>query len=546
MKKITGNLVDLDAGDIYPAEIIYDHRILSIKRLSEAVNDYIIPGFVDAHIHIESSMLVPSEFARLATRHGTVATVSDPHEIANVLGVRGVEYMIDEGSKVNFKFYFGAPSCVPATQFETAGAHIGPDEIRQLLEREDVLYLAEMMNWPGVLSGDKEVFEKLSVAKKLGKPVDGHAPGLRGEDAVNYMEAGITTDHECYTYDEALHKMKHGMKILIREGSAAKNFEALIDLMARDPSQLMFCSDDKHPDDLVEGHINSLVRRSLERGYNLFDVLRVACVNPVHHYKLPVGLLRQGDHADFLIISSVKPNFKVLQTWVDGEMVSIDGKSLIARSSSHIINNFNAKPRQPQDFVLAIEGKHAKVIEVEEAQLITQSGWLDSNLLDEKSQTSIEQDVLKLTVVNRYIHEQPSFALVRNFGLERGAIASSVAHDSHNIIAVGTNNEDLCRAVNAVIQTQGGISAVDGEWHHQIALPVAGLMSIDDGDEVAKAYTEMNHFVKERLGGKLHAPFMTLSFLALLVIPELKLSDKGLFDAQTFQFTPVFEEPDID
>ena len=541
MKKITGNFVDLQRGDIYPAEVTYDEVIVSIRKLQEAVNHYIIPGFVDAHIHIESSMIIPSEFARLAVVHGTVATVSDPHEIANVLGVEGVEYMIEDGNKVNFKFNFGAPSCVPATGFETAGAGIGPDQIRQLLSREDVRYLAEMMNWPGVLSGDQEVCDKLTIAKQLGKPVDGHAPGLMGKQAIDYMEAGITTDHECYTYEEALNKLKHGMKILIREGSAAKNFEALIDLMKVDPKMLMFCSDDKHPDDLVTGHIDQLVRRSLEKGHNLFDVLRAASVNPVEHYQLPVGLLKTGDPADFLVISSVKSNFKVLETWINGELVSTKGKSLIPRATAQAVNRFNATEREPSDFRLSIEAKRAKVIEVADSQLITKTGSIPVESLHAVHQTSLAHDVLKLTVVNRYEDAPPAMAFVKNFGLQRGAIASSVAHDSHNIIAVGTNDQDLCDAVNCLIKEKGGVCAVKGPDQLILPLPVAGLMALDDGYEVAKQYTALNGFVKDHLNGRLQAPFMTLSFLALLVIPELKLSDKGLFDGQEFRFTPLFE-----
>ncbi len=541
MKKITGNLVDIHQGDIYPAEVLYDDHIINIRRLEGSVDGYLIPGFIDAHIHIESSMLVPTEFARLAVVHGTVGTVSDPHEIANVLGVKGVEFMIEDGKKVNFKFHFGAPSCVPATSFETAGAHIGPKEIRQLLERDDVLYLAEMMNWPGVLSGDKEVFEKLAIAKEIGKPVDGHAPGLRGKEAVDYMEAGITTDHECYTYEEALHKLRHGMKIIIREGSAAKNYEALIDLLAVDADQVMFCSDDKHPDDLVRGHIDELVRRTLKRGYNLFDVLKAACVNPVRHYGLPVGLLQQGDPADFLVINSIKPNFKVLQTWIRGELVATKGKPLIPRHKSEPLNQFDTAEKVPNDYQLTVEGSRAKVIEVEDSQLITTTGFIDAAKLDETEQTSIADDVLKLTVVNRYMDAPPAVALVRNFGLKHGAIASSVAHDSHNIIAVGTNNEDLSNAVNSLIQEQGGVCAVQGPRKHILPLPMAGLMSIEDGYEVAEKYTALNEFVSKELKGKLQSPFMTLSFLALLVIPELKLSDRGLFDGAQFQFTPLFE-----
>src|SRR5688572_17260645 len=329
---ITGILVDVDQKKIYPAEIkVENGKFSSIVNTRDSrlqTPDYILPGFIDSHVHIESSMLVPSEFAKLAVVHGTVATVSDPHEIANVCGMEGVDFMINNGKTVPFKFYFGAPSCVPATDFETAGARLDASDVQKLLQRDEIKYLSEMMNFPGVLNEDEEVIKKIAAAHRLLKPVDGHAPGLRGEQAKQYIAAGITTDHECFTREEALDKLQNGMKIIIREGSAAKNFEALIDLLNDYSNQMMFCSDDKHPDSLVDGHINQLCARAVEKGIDIFKILKAACVNPVVHYKLDVGLLREGDPADFIVAKDLK-KFEILKTFIDGELVAEEGKSVV-------------------------------------------------------------------------------------------------------------------------------------------------------------------------------------------------------------------------
>lgn len=541
MKSIRANYIDILGKKIIPAEIKFDKTITCIEPIDEEVSNYIIPGFVDAHVHIESSMLVPSAFAPMAVVHGTVATVSDPHEIANVLGVEGVDFMIENGDQVNFKFNFGAPSCVPATKFETAGAEITSSDIDKLLQRKEIKYLAEMMNWPGVLFKDEEVLKKIAIAKKHGKPVDGHAPGLLGQEAIDYISAGIYTDHECFTYEEALHKVAHGMNILIREGSAAKNFDALIDLLETYPDKIMFCSDDKHPDDLLQHHIDELVRRSLTKGLDLFDVLRVACINPVLYYGLDVGLLRVKDPADFIIIDSVGNDFKVLETYIDGELVAKDGVSSLPKIEVSPLNTFRCFEKQASDFNVHLAGTEARVIEVEDGQLITKSSFISSDLIANENQTNVSSDILKLSVVNRYEDAQPAVAMVKNFGLKKGAIASTVAHDSHNIIAVGTNNADIVEAVNLLIESKGGVAIADGGFKDVLPLEVAGLMSIADGRTVAKKYTEMTAYVKNDLGSKLQSPFMTLSFLALLVIPQLKLSDKGLFDGKAFEFVSVFK-----
>ena len=543
---IKGNLVDVLNKEIYLAEIkVLNGNIDSISRLADTditpdTNGYILPGFVDSHVHIESSMLVPTEFAKIAVTHGTVATVSDPHEIANVCGMEGVEFMIENGKQVNFKFNFGAPSCVPATIFETAGASLDSAQVHQLLEKPEIKYLSEMMNFPGVLFKDEEVMKKIASAHALGKPVDGHAPGLRGDAAKQYIDAGISTDHECFTREEALDKLGFGMKIIIREGSAAKNFEALIDLLNDYPERIMFCSDDKHPDSLVEGHVNQLCARAVAKGVDVFKVLQAASINPVEHYKLDVGLLKVGDIADFVVAEDLV-DFKIRQTYINGELVAENGVSFIKTKECAPINQFDCDEILASQLEISIDDYPSEegsipVIEALEGQLITNKLLLGSTLLNGKLISNTATDVLKMVVVNRYHNAPVAKAFIKNFNLKQGAIASSVAHDSHNIVAVGVDDASLAAAINLVIKEKGGVSAVSSDKELVLGLPVAGLMSTGDGYEVAKTYTAIDAFVKEELGSTLAAPFMTLSFMALLVIPHLKLSDKGLFDGDKFSF----------
>ena len=618
--QLTGQLVDILQQNIYPATITIENgKIISVTPLPATDNapaasgpapashspapapdlnitlPYILPGFIDAHVHIESSLLIPSEFARIASTHGTVATVSDPHEIANVCGLPGIEFMIRNGNSVPFHFNFGAPSCVPATAFETAGATLDAEKVEALLARNEIKYLSEMMNFPGVLHKDPEVMAKIAAAKRLGKPVDGHAPGLRGQQAKDYIESGISTDHECVTTDEARDKLRYGMKILIREGSAAKNFDALIGLLNDHPDDMMFCSDDKHPDSLLAGHIDRLCARAVAKGIDVFKVLKAACINPVKHYHLDSGMLRPGDSADFILVQDLQ-HFKVLQTYIRGQLVAENGHTHIA--SSHLpspastpapasagglltaspINQFNCNPRTPADFAYHLNKwgeeenlEQVYVIEALDGQLITNRLIVpiaDTRPADGLLHSNIEKDLLKIVVVNRYQPNAPvAKSFIRNFGLTRGAIASSVAHDSHNIVAVGVDDDSLCRAVNLIIARQGGLSCIDPAKHATttsptgitstvpvstpntapagstgtptggteliLPLPVAGLMSMSDGYQVAEAYTAIDHLAKG-LGSTLSAPFMTLSFMALLVIPHLKLGDLGLFDGDKF------------
>ena len=535
---IQGNIVDIDNKEIFKGEVQFENgKITAIRKSNHTIENYIIPGFVDAHIHIESAMLVPSEFAKIAVTHGTIATVSDPHEIANVLGVKGVDFMIENGKKVPLKFNFGAPSCVPATSFESAGAIIDADDIKKMMANPDIKYLAEMMNYPGVLFDDDEVLKKIAWAKHYNKPIDGHAPGLIGDDLTKYIAAGISTDHECFTYDEGLEKLQKGMNVLIREGSAAKNFEALIDLLPEYFEKMMFCSDDKHPDDLLLGHINQLCKRAIAKGMDIFKVLQVACINPVKHYNLEVGLLQEGDPADFVVIEDLQ-KFNVLETYINGELVAKNGESFIKSVPFDILNNFNTDKKKIEDFRVASSSSKIRVIEALDGELVTNEIQCNSKIIDRNLVSNTKEDVLKMTVVNRYQNSKPSIAFIKNFGIKRGAIASSVGHDSHNIIAIGTSDEFICKAVNLLIQHKGGICAINETTEKVVTLPIAGIMSDQPAEIIGKSYAELDAMAK-KMGSTLRAPFMSLSFMALLVIPSLKLSDQGLFDGTTFKFTSL-------
>jgi adenine deaminase len=541
---LSGQVVDVVTGKIFPGKVeVSDGKISSVTQCEVAETQFILPGLIDAHVHIESSMLVPAEFARLAVVHGTTATVSDPHEIANVLGLEGVDFMINNGKLSPFKFHFGAPSCVPATGFESSGAVIDSYQVGHLLQREDIFYLSEMMNFPGVIYGDEEVHKKLGFAKKYNKPIDGHAPGLDSENIKKYAAGGITTDHECTNLAEAIDKIDSGMHILIREGSAARNFDALIPLLATHPEKVMFCSDDKHPDDLVAGHINLLIKRAIKAGYDKIGVLRACTLNPVQHYKLTSGLLQLGDPADIIIVNNLN-DFDVLQTFINGKLVATGGKSLLPTFEYEAPNRFLAQPVKSSDFTIVAGKGKLKVIRAFDGDLVTEKILLNPVLSNGCVVSDIQNDILKITVINRYEPSKPSIAFIRGFGLKRGAMASTVAHDSHNIICIGTNDDDMASVINSLVTNKGGIAVTDGKNLDILPLPVAGLMADIDGYDAAEKYEQINKKAVA-LGGPLKAPFMTLSFMALLVIPELKLSDKGLFDGTKFSFTPLFEDKSV-
>lgn len=533
--RVSGHLVDVVSGEVRDGSVIVrDGRIAAIDEHPVPHGPFILPGFVDSHIHIESSMMPPASFAQVAVRFGTVATVSDPHEIANVLGAPGIDYMLESARQTPLKFHFGCPSCVPATSFETAGATLDAKQVAELLARPEIGYLSEMMNYPGVLHGDAEVLAKIAAAHALKKPVDGHAPGLKGDDARRYAAAGITTDHECFTLEEALDKIACGMKILIREGSAARNYEALKTLLETHPASCMLCSDDKHPDDLLEGHIDGLVRRAVADGFPVMNVLRAACLHPVEHYKLPVGLLRVGDPADFIVVDDLT-SFRVQETWIDGVRVYGEGTSSFDWLPQGTPNQFECSPKRSEEFIARDEARYREAIVAIDKQIVTEREQVTLPVKDGLLQPDLTADVLKIAVVNRYRDTPPAVAFVKNVGLKRGAIASTVAHDSHNIIAVGVSDAMLAKAVNALVSARGGVCYVDETTEAVLPLPIAGLMSELPPEEIAARYARIDRLAKEA-GATLAAPFMTLSFLALLVIPKLKLSDLGLFDAERFAF----------
>lgn len=537
MHQIHAFLIDIHQRNIKPVKLSWNKSgIQSIETCNESLcKTYILPGFVDAHVHIESSLMVPSEFAKVAVQHGTVATVSDPHEIANVLGIEGINYMIDNAATVPFYFFFGAPSCVPASVFETNGATIDADDIKKLIARNDIWYLAEVMNYPGVIHKDADLMAKINHTHAQRKPVDGHAPGVRGSDLKEYASAGITTDHECFTLDEALDKLANGMKVQIREGSAACNFEALHSLITTHPNQTMLCSDDKHPDSLQDGHINLLVKRALAKGHDLFDVLQTAISNTINHYQLPLGMLREGDSADFIEIDNIE-QFNILRTVIKGETVFENNQSKIQTEKAPVINSFHHYSiaenelkmlwncEQTIDVIAAIDGQLITLKEKHKPLVV--NGFIESD---------INNDILKIVVVNRYHKAKPAIGFIKNFGLKTGAIASTVAHDSHNLIAIGTDDAQLCQIINQVMESGGGLAALNKSESHLLALPVAGLMSNEPADKVTEQYIKLDQFVKKELGSSLRAPFMSLSFMALLVIPHLKLSDLGLFDGDKFE-----------
>jgi len=537
---VQGKVVDIRLKRIYNAKVYIQNSIIKkIEPTEEEYKNFILPGLIDAHVHIESSMVVPTSFARAAVKNGTVATVSDPHEIANVLGVKGVEYMIENGKKSPFKFYFGAPSCVPATPFETSGATINSDEIKKLLKSPDIYYLAEMMNFPGVIYDDKDVHQKLKHARYVKKPIDGHAPGLTGEGLEKYASQGIATDHECTSIEEALAKIDKGIKIQIREGSAAKDFENLFPLLKSHPDKVMFCTDDCHPDDLVNGHINKIVSRAVKKGADIFDSLAAATNVPKEHYGLNTGTLRIGDPADVVLVDNLE-DFNVIKTYIDGNLVFDSGKVLIEKYKEKAINNFKCNPVSHEDIEILSNNQKIQVIVAKDGDLLTGKEIVAPSVKDQKIISDIERDILKIVVVNRYQQKAPQVGFIKNFKLKKGAIAGSIAHDSHNIIAIGTNDKDLITAVNAIIESKGGIVAVHGNETKLLQLNVAGLMSTEEAEEVAKKYHEVHNMAK-RLGSELTAPFMTMAFMALLVIPELKIGDKGLFDVSKFEFTSLFQ-----
>ena len=537
--KISGNIFDVINKEIYKGSIIIKRGLIEdIVREDNESDIYIMPGLVDSHVHIESSMLVPSAFAVAAVRHGTVTVVSDPHEIANVMGIEGVDFMIQNAKEVPLKFYFGAPSCVPATDLESSGAVLDVSDIKELLSRREVKYLSEMMNFPGVIGNDTKVIAKINAARERGKPVDGHAPGLTGDKLKKYINAGISTDHECINIEEAREKIRSGMMVQIREGSAARSLDSFHYLLAEEPDMLMLCSDDLHPEMLNRGHINVLVERLMAMGYDIMDIMKIVTVNPVKHYGLETGLLRKGDPADFIIIDNTH-TFNIRETWIDGVKVYDGKRVLFSPEKVEPINNFHSSHIKPEDIAVRRTGDNIRVIKAVDGELITGSYEWDVSGLGEYVNCDPAEDILKIVVKDRYKDLPPATAFVRGFGISRGAFASSVAHDSHNIIAVGADDDSICRAINRIVDEKGGLVVYYDDICQSLPLKVAGIMSDVPCGTIANQYEELSEIVKN-MGCQLKSPFMTLSFMALLVIPDLKISDKGLFDVNKFELVDLF------
>jgi len=544
MKKICGKIVQPHKKKIFNGCIYIENKtIIKIESVDEEFDNYIIPGFIDSHVHIESSMLTPEKFGELAVKNGTVAVVADPHEIANVLGKEGVEFMINSSKKTPLKIFFMAPSCVPATDFETSGSKLTFKDIEFLYNKykEEIIGLAEVMNYPGVLNNDKEIIEKINISKRYNKKIDGHAPNLRSDNLKKYISYNIDTDHECSTIDEALEKINYGMKIQIREGSAAKDFESLHYLIEMFPNKIMFCTDDSHPNDLINiGHINKIVKQSKKYNHNIFNILNASSVNAINHYKIPVGYLEVKQPADFIIVNNLD-EFDILQTYIDGELVYDKNANFQVNKAliQHNINKFYAKKIKPEDLIINCNNNSPltlNVIEAFDGSLITKKIVEKLDCSNNQVKSSTNKDILKIVVYNRYDeNSKPTIGFIKGFKIKEGAIASTVAHDSHNIIAVGSADEYILKAINKIVEMKGGLVAVSNTKIEYLKLEIAGLMTNLDGSLVSDKYLKIDNLAKE-IGCKFHSPFMTLSFMALLVLPELKISDKGLFDSNNFKF----------
>lgn len=540
-KIIEGVIVRPQSREKFGARIVVaGQHIKSIVKDSTIKAPFILPGFIDSHVHIESSMLIPSRFAEMAVKHGTVAVVTDPHEVANVAGVEGIRFMVEDSKTVPLKFFFGVPSCVPATPLEKSGATIDHQQVYELLSEPDFHFLAEMMNFPGVINNDRDVVMKLDAAKKFKKPVDGHAPGFTGEDLKKYVAAGISTDHECSSIDEALERINFGQIIQIREGSAARNFSSLAPLIAQHPESLMFCTDDSHPDFLELGHINKIVARAVAKGYDLFDVLNIATQIPQKHYGFSLGKLEVNDLADFIIVDNLQ-DFNVLQTYIDGSSV-YRNKNITFNLQDVPKPNYQFRTATPSidDLRVVVQGNTMNVIEVFPDELIT--NWVKypvSQNCGQEINSMLNEDIIKIVLLNRYENTVPVVGFIKGFNLKSGAIAASIAHDSHHILAIGANDESLVSTLKWIVSHRGGICFAENSVVDGIPLPYFGLMTDSNGQDVSTTYKKLNASIS-KAGSKLNAPFMTASFMALTVIPFLKINHNGLFDVNKFISVPLF------
>ena len=565
----TAYILDVLTSSAYPARItiedgIFKHivPIMNSDEIELDVEGLMLPGFIDSHIHIESSTLTPAQFAKVAVMHGTTSVIADPHEIANVAGIEGIEFMIENASHVPFNFYFSAPSCVPSTPFETSGAIIDSSDIEYLLKKDEIIALGEMMNFPGVINGDEEVLKKLELARKYNIPIDGHAPLVSGEELDKYMEQYIVTDHECSTFSEAIEKKQKGMKIMVRDGSSAKNMEALFDFSDRInylkqqesfgiiPNEVLerrihspifdfIVSDDKNSRDLINGHLNKSVKKAVDLGIDVIKAIEMVTINPASHYNLNAGALVTGARADFIIIDNIV-DFNILKTYIAGECV-FDGENVLFDAPEvKTQNRIETPKRTAEDFDVLFDGDECEVnvIKCFNGDLLTEKDTAKLCCKDGKVMPDIFEDVLKISVVDRYGNNNISNAFIKGFGLKKGAIASSIAHDSHNIIVIGYDSKDMAEAVNTIIDNGGGIAVVSEDFSDSLSLPIAGLMTNKDAYEVANKLKLLQKMASI-LGCSLDAPFMTMAFMALLVIPSIKISDQGLFDVDNFEFMDV-------
>lgn len=561
---IRGNILNVFTDEIYPAEIEIENGIIKcVKKIKGDFQGIMVPGLIDAHIHIESSMLTPSFFAQAAVPHGTTAIVADPHEIANVMGLDGINLMLKDAKNIPLRIFFTAPSCVPATSFETSGAIIGPDEIDILMKKEEVVALGELMNFPGVINEDDLVIEKIQIAHHHKKPVDGHAPLLSGAELCKYVSKGISTDHECISMAEAREKKELGMKIMIREGSSAKNLEDLISLGGE-----FLVSDDIHPGDLSQGHMDHIIKKAIICGLDPIEAVKMVTINPSNHYSLNMGAISPGREANLIMVDDLE-NFNVKKVYIGGELVAKNKTALFNPTHISSGNTIFLEKTKPSDFTIPLSGNEVMVrtIDVLDEQLITSESEAIMQITNKEIVADVEQDILKIAVIERYgksiskistknkqfsqlsknevilgnNNKKMALAFVRGFGIKEGAFASSVAHDSHNVIVVGTDSNYMARAVNILIENNGGLVAVSKNSQKSLKLPIAGLMASESAEIISSKLEDL-HSMAGEMGCSLKSPFMTMSFLALLVIPNLKISDKGLFDVSKFEFVNVIKK----
>ncbi len=540
---IKGNILNIYTDEIYPGEIEIEKGVIqSIREVSSFFNEIIVPGFIDSHIHIESSKLTPSRFAEIALKHGTTSVVADPHEIANVMGLEGIEYMLNDARNSPLKFNFAAPSCVPTTEYETAGATIDSNVIDDLLRKDEFVSLGEVMDYNGVIEGKEDLIAKIESAKKHKKPIDGHAPLVTGEDLQKYVKYGIDTDHECTSKREAAEKRRMGVKIMIREGSESHMLEELLHSDAD-----FIVSDDICAEDLIDGHIDKLLRKAVSLGMDAFEALKLVTINPAKHYNLNVGSITPGKQADLVFIDNLE-DFNVKRVIVDGNTIYKKQKLLYRANPMPVKTTLKITPKTAEDFDVKAQDENHKsatvnVINVEDNTIISSHDTAKLSIDRNTVIPSVFEDILKISVIERYGGNTIANGFVHGFNIKNGAIASSVSHDSHNIIAVGTNSQYIAEATNKIIENKGGLVAMSNKEMIDLPLPIAGLMSDKSANVVSKVSSSLNELVSS-MGCTLSSPYTTLSFLALPVVPSIKITNKGLFDVDANKFIDVIAHED--